>query len=47
MGPPDTIGIVEEVLQCAADKHAGSDGKEHVHDALGLRWPGEDDRQTD
>lgn len=35
------------MLQCAADKHPGSDGEEHAHDALGLRRPGEDDCQSE
>jgi hypothetical protein len=47
MGPPDTIGIVEEVLECAADEYPGSDGEEHAHDALRLRRPREDDRQSE
>jgi hypothetical protein len=44
MSPPHTIRVMKELLGCSADEDAGTDGKEHVHDALGVGRPREDDR---
>jgi len=35
------------MLQCAAEEHSGSDGQKHAHDALCLRRPRHDDRQSE
>jgi len=47
MSPPHTIRVVEKLLGSGADKDAGTDGKKHVHDALGIRRPCEDDRHDE